>query len=180
MVELVSVAAVAENGVIGRDGGIPWESIPEDKRQYRERIENDPVILGRRTFESMRDDLPGSAQVVLSRSRSSYDADAVHAATTPEEAEEIAESLGADVAYVIGGGKIYELFQGRLDRMVLSRVEGEYEGDTYYPEWDEDDWELVESTDYDRFTLQQWRRRGPADEADVTDAAASGDDTSGR
>lgn len=158
MVELVSVAAVAENGVIGEDGEIPWPSIPADREQYRERIADDPVILGRRTFESMRDDLPGSAQIVLSRSRSSFDVDTAHHAADPDEAEEIAESLDADVAYVIGGGKIYELFQPRLDRMVLSRVEGEYEGDTYYPEWDEADWEIVDSTEYDRFTLQEWVR----------------------
>jgi len=160
MVELVSVAAVAGNGVIGDDGELPWPSIPEDKRQYRDRIANDPVILGRRTFESMLDDLPGSAQIVLSRSADSIAVDSAHVAADVDEAVAIAEALGADTAYVIGGGAIYELFQPHVDRMALSRVHGEYEGDTTYPEWDEAEWELVGSTEYDRFTLEEWVRAG--------------------
>ncbi|WP_348608811.1 dihydrofolate reductase [Halobaculum rarum] len=172
MVELVSVAAVADNGVIGDDGELPWPSIPEDKRQYRDRIANDPVILGRRTFESMLDDLPGSAQIVLSRSVDAVDADTVHVAADLDEAIAIVESLGVDTGYVIGGGAIYELFQPRVDRMALSRVHGEYDGDTAYPEWDEADWELVESAEYDRFTLEEWVRvDGTATDAD--DAAGT-------
>lgn len=158
MIELVSVAAVADNGVIGDDGELPWPSIPEDKRQYRDRIANDPVILGRRTFESMLDDLPGSAQIVLSRSVDAVDVDTAHVAADVDEAVAIVESLGADTASVIGGGAIYELFQPRVDRMALSRVRGEYDGDTTYPGWDEADWERVESTEYDRFTLEEWVR----------------------
>jgi dihydrofolate reductase len=69
------VAAVAENSVIGRNGELPWPSIPADKRQYRTRIADWPVVLGRRTVDSMRADLPGTAQVVLSRSASEYDSE---------------------------------------------------------------------------------------------------------
>jgi len=156
--ELVSVAAVAANGVIGDDGELPWPSIPADKEQYRERIAADPVILGRRTFDAMRDDLPGSAQIVLSRSVDSFDVESAHHAADVEQATEVAASLDADVAYVIGGGAIYELFQPHVDRMFLSRVDGEYEGDSYYPEWDERDWRLVAETEYDRFTLEEWER----------------------
>jgi len=156
--ELVSVAAVAENGVIGDDGEIPWPSIPADRRQYRERVAGSPVVLGRRTFESMREDLPGSAQVVLSRSERSFEEPSAHHAAGVEEAVEVAASLGADTAYVLGGGGIYELFQPHVDRMVLSRVPGEYEGDSTYPEWDREEWELTDSTEYDRFTLEEWRR----------------------
>jgi len=156
--ELVSVAAVAENGVIGDDGELPWPSVPADKRQYRERVAGSPVALGRRTFESMRDDLPGSAQVVLSRSERFFEEPSAHHAAGVEEAIKIAASLGADTAYVLGGGAIYELFQPHVDRMVLSRLPGEYEGDSTYPEWDESEWELIDSTEYDRFTLKEWRR----------------------
>ncbi|AUX09571.1 dihydrofolate reductase [Halalkaliarchaeum desulfuricum] len=156
--ELVSVAAVAENGVIGRDGELPWPSIPADKRQYRERISDGPVILGRVTFESMRDDLPGTAQIVLSRSRREFDVETAYHASDVDDAVAIAESLGADRAYVIGGGGIYDLFQPAVDRMVLSRISGEYEGDTYFPEWDPDEWELANRTEYEAFTLEEWVR----------------------
>ncbi|KAB1196494.1 MULTISPECIES: dihydrofolate reductase [Haloferax] len=157
--ELVSVAALSENFVIGRDGEIPWPSIPEDKEQYRGRIANDPVIMGRQTFDSMRDDLPGSSQIVLSRSQQTFDVDTAHYARTVEDAIDIAESLGAETAYVIGGGAIYDLFQPHLDRMVLSRVPGKYEGDTFYPVWETDEWQLESETPYERFTLQEWVRR---------------------
>ena len=157
--DLISVAAIDENRAIGLDGELPWPSIPADKRQYRERIADWPVILGRRTFESMLDDLPGSSQVVLSRSRSDADVPTASYVDGVEAAIELLDSRGADRAYVIGGAKIYELFQPHLDRMVLSRVEGSYEADTGYPAWDEADWRLVEETPYDRFTLQKWVRK---------------------
>ncbi len=157
--ELVSVAAIADNLVIGRDGEIPWESLPEDKRQYRARIADAPVILGRRTFDSMREDLPGKAQIVLSRSVSEFGIDSASHAGDVAEAISVAESLDAETAYVIGGAAIYGLFQPHLDRMFLSRVPGEYDGDAYYPEWDSEEWEIVSETPYDNFTLEEWTRR---------------------
>jgi len=156
--ELVSVAAIADNRVIGDDGDLPWPSIPADKQQYRERIADDPVILGRVTFESMLDDLPGAAQIVLSRSEQDFDTPTAHHASGVDDAVAVAEELGADTAYVIGGGGIYDLFQPHIDRMVLSRVSGEYEGDAFYPEWDEATWELDSATEYDRFRLEEWVR----------------------
>jgi len=156
--ELITVAAVAENGVIGRNGELPWPSIPADKRQYRNRIADWPVILGRRTFNSMRADLPGTAQIVLSRSASEYDVESAHHAGGIDDAVTAVESLGSDRAYVIGGAGIYELFQPVVDRMVLSRVPGEYDGDAYFPEWDVNEWTVVDRTPYDDFTLEEWVR----------------------
>jgi len=157
-VELITVAAVAENGVIGRNGELPWPSIPADKRQYRTRIADWPVILGRRTFDSMREDLPGTAQVVLSRSVSEYDVESAHHAGGIDDAVATVESLESDRAYVIGGAGIYDLFQPVVDRMVLSRVPGEYDGDAYFPEWDVSEWTVVDRTHYDDFTLEEWVR----------------------
>lgn len=156
--ELVTVAAVAANGVIGRDREIPWPSIPADKRQYRGRIANWPVVLGRRTFDSMRDDLPGTAQVVLSRNEREYDIESAYPAADVEDALATLETLGAERAYVIGGGEIYDLFQPVVDRMVLSRIPGEYDGDAYFPEWDTDEWDRVDQVDYREFTLEEWVR----------------------
>ncbi|MDR5671745.1 Dihydrofolate reductase [Halalkaliarchaeum sp. AArc-CO] len=156
--ELVTVAAVAENGVIGNDGELPWPSVPADKRQYRDRIADATVILGRVTFESMVDDLPGTAQVVLSRSQREFDVETAHHASDVDDAIAVAESLGGDRAYVIGGAVIYDLFQPVVDRMVLSRIPGEYDGDAYFPEWDADEWELVDRVEYDDFTLEEWVR----------------------
>jgi dihydrofolate reductase len=156
--ELVSVAALTDDRVIGKDGELPWPSIPADKKQYRARIADAPVILGRRTFESMLDDLPGRRQIVLSRSTQSFEVDSAVRAAGVDEAVDIAAADGADAAYVIGGAVIYELFQPHLDRMFLSRVPGEYEGDSYYPEFNESEWTLVSETEDEGFTLEEWVR----------------------
>jgi dihydrofolate reductase len=156
--ELISVAAVAENGVIGDDDEVPWD-LPADKEQYRARVADHPTIYGRRTYE-MFSDPPGSAYVVLSRTEREYDRANAHHASTVVEAVEILESLGADCAYVLGGAGIYDLFQPHLDRMVLTRVPGEYEGDTCYPEFDDDEWLLVETEEFENFTVETWERRG--------------------
>jgi dihydrofolate reductase len=155
--KLISVAAVADNGVIGRDDEVPWH-LPEDKKQYRERVADSPTVFGRRTYE-MFDEPPGSGYLVLSRTEREYDDDNAYHAGSVEEAVEVAESLGADRAYVLGGAGIHELFQPHLDGMVLTRVPGEYEGDTFYPEWNEDDWRLVEREEYEAFTVETWERR---------------------
>jgi len=156
--ELISVAAVAENGVIGDSGELPWPSLPADKRQYRERVAGHPVVLGRRTFESMLDDLPGSAQIVLSRTERDHDVPTAHHAGSVEAAVAVAESLGADRAYVLGGAGIYALFQPHVDRLVLSRVPGSYEGDSRFPGIDPEEWELVEESPEEGFTLETWVR----------------------
>ena len=155
--ELVSVAAVSENGVIGNGDEVPWD-LPEDKKQYRERVADSPVVFGRRTYE-MFDDMPGTAQIVLSRSEREFDRETAHHAADVDAAVAVAESLGAERAYVLGGEAVYELFQPRIDRMVLTRVPGEYEGDAHYPDWDEDDWELVGTEAYENFTVETWERR---------------------
>ncbi len=163
--QLVTVAALAENRTIGVDGEVPWSHIEADVRQYRERVAGSPVVLGRRTFDSMRDDLPGARQIVVSRSVDAVDVptavvvDGVDAAL--ESAREIIDT-GAfpdDTVYVLGGGAIYELFQPHVDRMALSHVDGAYDGDTHFPAWDDDEWTVAEATAYDRFTLREWVRR---------------------
>jgi dihydrofolate reductase len=158
--ELVAVAAVAENRAIGSDGELPWDHIAADVEQYRARVAGHPVVLGRRTFESMLDDLPGAAQVVLSRTEREFDVPTAHHAAGVEEAVAVLEDLDADVGYVLGGGGVYHLFQPYLHRMLLSRVPGAYEADSFYPEFDESEWELVETTEYEGFTLEEWERRG--------------------
>jgi dihydrofolate reductase len=156
--ELVSVAAVADNGVIGADGGLPWPAIPADRRQYRARVAGHPVILGRRTFDSMRENPPGSAQIVLSRNTREASLETAQYVTGVDEAIDAAATLPAERAYVLGGAAIYELFQPVVTGMVLSRIPGTYAGDAYFPDWDRDAWTRRERSDYDDFTLERWVR----------------------
>jgi dihydrofolate reductase len=159
--ELVSVAAVSENGVIGDDGQLPWPSIPADKRQYRARVADHPVVLGRRTFDAMRSDLPGSIQIVLSRTEREYDVPTAHHASDVDQTLSVLDTLDAEMAYVLGGGAIYALFQPHVDRMFLSRVPGKYEGDTHYPDFEPEKWDLVGRSEQEGYVLEEWgRRRG--------------------
>jgi hypothetical protein len=89
--EHITGAAVADSGVLGRDGELPWPSIPADNHQYRERITDSPVILGRRSFDPMRDDLPGCLQVRLSRSSAAFDVETAHHAAGGDDAVETLE-----------------------------------------------------------------------------------------
>jgi len=158
-VHLVSVAALAENRTIGDDGDVPWPSLPEDVEQYRTRVADAPVILGRRTFEAMRGDLPGTRRIVVSRSLKTVDdPDGVVAADVETALAYAARFAGDGPAYVLGGGAIYDLFFPHVDRMVLSHVDGRYEGDTRYPAWDDGAWDIVAETRYDGFTLREWER----------------------
>jgi dihydrofolate reductase len=155
--QVVSVAAVAENGVIGDADRLPWD-LPHESERYRERVADDPVVIGRRTFE-MFDDLPGRAQVVLSRTDRDWPQPTAHHASGVADALTAARDLDADTLYVLGGSAIYELFLDTADRQLLSRVHGEYDGDAHYPEFDENEWELADETEYDGYTLEDWRRR---------------------
>lgn len=157
--ELIAVAAVAENGVIGHDGELPWPSVPADRRQYRERVSGHPVLMGRQTFESMVDDLPGDLHIVLTAdpTRRSDIASASFVADV-EEAIELAEQVD-DRAYVIGGGRMYETLFPYVIRLYISRIPGAYEGDTEFPPIDPEEWTLVSEQEDEGFTLEIWERQ---------------------
>ena len=134
--ELVAIVAVAENGVIAKDGGIPWDH-PADKAFYRETIRGHPVIMGRNTFGG--DPKEGCTNIVLTSTVDDV-GDGAITVHSVEEAIDAAAGTGADIAYVIGGQSIYESFMDRLDRIVVTRIPGSYEGDRYFPDLDEAAW----------------------------------------
>lgn len=134
--ELVAIAAVAENGVIADDGRIPWD-YPADKQFYMETIRGSPAIMGRVTFGG--DPKDGSTNIVLTRSVDDV-GDGAITAHSVEEAIEAAEATGSERAYVIGGQGVYESFLDHLDRVVITRIPGSYDGDRYFPELDDSEW----------------------------------------
>lgn len=152
--EIIAVAAVGENGVIGDGADLPWH-LPHESQRYRERVAEDTVALGRKTFE-MFEALPGTRQIVLSRSERAFDeSTAVHAGDV-EDALAIARECQSPILYVLGGAGIYEAFLSYYDRMLLSRIDGEHEGDTSFPDFDRSAWEIVEETRYEGYTLETW------------------------
>jgi len=136
------VAAVARRGVIGRDSGIPWR-LPEDMRRFRTLTMGHPVVMGRRTWESLPDQfrpLPGRGNVVVTRN-SDWSAQGADRAGSIEDALRLLE--GEATVFVIGGGEIYAAALPSADELLLTEIDAEIEGDTYFPDWDPDDFEEV-------------------------------------
>jgi len=158
-VTLVLVAAVAENGVIGRDGTMPWH-YPEDLKRFKRLTTGHPVVMGRRTYESIAarldGPLPDRTTVVLSRSALELPEGAVHASDAGE-----AVALAAardDVAFVAGGATVYEAFLPLADRLELTELDDAYEGDTYFPSFDRDEWTETAREDRERFAFVTYER----------------------
>ncbi|WP_233560555.1 dihydrofolate reductase [Halobellus sp. Atlit-38R] len=164
-VEIVLVAAVAENGTIGRDGGMPWH-FSEDLAHFKQTTTGHPVIVGRKTYETVVDALgepfPGRTSVVLTSQSLDLPAGAV-GANSVEEAIDLAcadaEERGVETAYVAGGGRVYEQFLPHASRMVLTEIHDAYEGDTAFPAWDDGEWVEVDRDDRDQFDFVTYERR---------------------
>ena len=137
------VAAVTRNGVIGRDGGIPWR-IPEDMVRFRELTTGHAVVMGRRTWESLPDQfrpLPGRDNVVVTRN-SDWSAQGADRAGSVEDALDLLES--APRVFVIGGGEIYAAALPLADELLLTEIAADIDGDTTFPAWNRDEFDEVE------------------------------------
>ncbi len=131
------IAAIAENGVIGNGNALPWD-IPEDMAHFKRVTMGKPVIMGRKTFESIGRPLPERKNIVMTRSGS---IDGCSVAGSIEEALALAE--GADEAMVIGGASVYEQFMPLARRIYLTKIDRDFKGDAFFPELDYNEWEEV-------------------------------------
>ncbi|MGP0065282.1 MAG: dihydrofolate reductase [Isosphaeraceae bacterium] len=125
------IAAMGTNGVIGRDGKLPW-SLPGDLKRFRAITWGKPIIMGRKTYESLGRALAGRTSIILTR-QPDFHATGCLVAHSPDEARAIAEGEKAREAVIIGGREIFEAFLPDCERIHLTVVEGEFEGDTYFP-----------------------------------------------
>ena len=164
-VSFVVVAAVAENRVIGADGGMPWH-YPRDLAHFKTLTTGHPVVLGRVTYESILEQigepLPDRTSVVLT-TRDLDAPDDVVVAGGVEEATALGRRAAADrdveTVYVVGGASVYEAFLPIADRMVLTEVPERPDGDTQFPAWDEDAWEETARETDDDLAFVTYDRR---------------------
>jgi len=149
-VPVVLVLAAAENGVIGRGDALPWE-LPDDLQHFKRTTMGRPIIMGRKTFESVGFPLPGRRNIVITRD-AAWAHEGVLTCHTLEEALERAfeQTLidGADAVMVVGGAEIYRLALPRADRIVLTRVQGEVAGDAMFDLNLVADWTEVSRVEY--------------------------------
>lgn len=133
------IVAASTNNVIGRDGGLPWR-LPEDLKRFKQVTMGKPMIMGRATWESIGRALPGRQSIVLTR-QAGFVAKGCDIATTVEDALQLAGD--AEEVMVIGGGHVYQQFLPQAGRVYLTRVNATIEGDTFFPEMDDNLWKVL-------------------------------------
>jgi dihydrofolate reductase len=163
------VAAVARGGVIGRGGGLPWR-IPEDLERFRSLTMGHPVVMGRRTWDSLPErfrPLPGRRNVVVTRNPEWHGEGAERAGSLDEALRLV---NGAERVFVIGGGQLYAEALPRADELLLTEIEADVEGDTWFPGWEREDFdevgrELHVSENGVEFSFVTYVRRGAGAQA---------------
>jgi dihydrofolate reductase len=142
-VRLSIIAAVAENGVIGRDGDMPWK-LSTDLKRFKALTTGKPVVMGRKTFASIGRPLPNRVNIVVTRD-GGFKADGVSAVSDLDAA--LAAAGDADEVMVIGGGEIYRAWIAKADRLYITHVAASPEGDTLFPAIDPAQWVELSSED---------------------------------
>ena len=149
------LAAVARNGVIGVDGGLPWH-LPDELALFKELTLGHVLVMGRRTFESVGRPLPGRTTVVVTR-RTDWEAEGVLRAGSVGEALALAREVDAEV-FVVGGAQVYAAALPAADRLALTFVDADPEGDTRFPEIDWSQWREVGRRDGQGWTHVTFER----------------------
>lgn len=170
-VPVTLIAAVAQNGVIGNGNAIPWR-LPSDFAHFKRVTMGKPLIMGRKTFESIGRPLPGRINIVVSR-QSGYRPDGVLVTDSFESAlahaRSIAQAEGVSEVMVGGGGAIYAEAMALADRLLITHVELSPDGDAVFPPIDPETWEVAEAIDNPKsaadtaaYSIKLYRRRGDA------------------
>jgi len=159
------VVAAASNNAIGKDGKLPWH-LPNDMKHFKNVTWGMPVVMGRKTFESLGKGRRGRRKLVISRQHG-LEIEGAIIVKNIEDALFVAKQTDANEVMVIGGGEIYKTLMGKAKRIYLTRVEAEPEADTFFPSIDPKEWFLVsqknheadEKNDYN-YSFQVWERIG--------------------
>ena len=156
------IVAVSENNVIGSGGELPWR-LSDDLKRFKAVTMGKPIVMGRKTYESIGRPLPGRQNIVIT-GQAGFDAPGCDVVDSKEAA--LAAARDAGEAMVIGGSQVYALFLPDAGRLYLTRVHAEIEGDTHFPDVASDDWRLVadeahqadERNEYD-YSFRTYERR---------------------
>lgn len=138
------IAALAADRIIGMENAMPW-NLPADLAWFKRNTLNKPVIMGRLTFESIGRPLPGRLNIVVSSQSGNHEG--VTWVTSLEEAVKAAGDV--EEMMVIGGGRVYEQMLARADRLYLTHIDAEVEGDTQFPDYEPDEWQSTFSEFHD-------------------------------
>ena len=161
---ITMIAAAAENNAIGKDNDLLWH-LPDDFKRFKELTSGHPIIMGRRTFESFPKTLPNRRHIIITRDKN-YTTEYADCVIV-HSLEEAFDSLGENEdSYIIGGGDIYTLAMPYSDVIELTRVHHTFQADAFFPEINENDWEIVREESHPKddkhafeFTYLTYHRR---------------------
>lgn len=140
------IVAMAENGVIGINNKLPWY-LPEDLKYFKQVTMGKPIVMGRKTYESIGRPLPGRTNIVISRNSDWPIPQGVQLVASIEEAITLAETIavidGSDELMIIGGAQIYSAAFHLADRLYLTKVHSEVKGDAYFEGFNDAEWHLM-------------------------------------
>lgn len=148
------VVAASANNAIGKDNQLLWH-LPNDMRFFKNTTWGSVVIMGRKSFESMGKALKGRINIVITR-QDSWQAEDAIVANDLQDALQKAEAANCKEIFIIGGGEIYKQSLGIADKIYLTRVHANIDGDTFFPELDPSIWELISSEDFKKDEKHQY------------------------
>jgi dihydrofolate reductase len=157
------VVAASENNVIGKDNRLLWH-LPNDMKFFKNTTWGMPVIMGRKTYESLGKPLAGRINIIMTRDKN-WSADKTVASSNFEEAMKAAADTDAKEVFVIGGGEIFKQVLPKANKVYLTRVHAKFEGDAFFPELPASDWKLLSQLDFKpdakhayAYSFQVWQR----------------------
>lgn len=157
--EKIIMVAVAENGVIGKDGKMPWHS-KEELQYFKKTTLNHPVLMGRKTLESMGKPLKGRLNIILSQKPELMEKyEDIIVFGNIEDAFEYCENKNFEKLFVLGGEEVYRQTMDQCDTMLISRMKFEAGGDTFFPEIDETVWKIESISKYNDFDVYRYKKR---------------------
>ena len=162
MLEIIIIAAIADNNVIGNKNTIPWY-IPEDLKRFKEITTGNPVIMGRNTFESIiariKKPLPNRENYVLTRNQE-YTPEGIHIAHTLQEALEQVRTSGKTKAYIIGGQQVYQEAIPIAHTLEITHVHQNPTGDTFFPDISKAHWKETRREQHEEYDFIRYERNG--------------------
>jgi dihydrofolate reductase len=150
------IVAIGNNYVIGKDGWMPW-NLPEDLRHFKQKTLNHTVVMGRKTFEAIGRPLPKRRNIVVTRDPR-WHFEGVEVIGDLESFLQANQKCDEEI-FIAGGAQIYQAALPFADRMIISHIDTEIDGDTYFPKWDRSKFELVETVEYSDFSVKTYEKK---------------------
>lgn len=138
---LSAIAALSENRVIGLNNQMPWH-LPADLKHFRTITSGHPILMGRKTFESIGRPLPNRTNIILTRD-THYQAEGCIVINNPDDALTLVNNINQSEIFIIGGAEIYQLLLPKVTRLYLTEIHHQFQGDTFFPELDKTAWREV-------------------------------------